>query len=269
MITLRQIQEDFSIKNLIRESSERSIYKARDKEGYNYAIKIIQCPPKQKIKKNIFGQEKKLKEGKIFSILQKIQGIPKLYYFGKDPESNTYLIVTDLFDTDLDKYYLQNKLSIEYICLIGQKLLQILEAIHKKNIVHRDIKPENILLNEDQPQEIFLTDFGLSTILKKKTKKKCKNYFIGNLKFASLNAHLCQLIEKKDDLESVGYLIVYFIYGSLPWENCQCETTKEKIQKIAELKMKFMNEDVCYLPKAIRKFFEYINNLKKDVAINY
>lgn len=269
MLSFRQIQDDFSIKGLLKTSPHCRVYKARDKYGVNYAMKIVELETEKIKKRKLFSFSKGYKEGRILSKIRKIQGIPKLYFNGKNPDLNSYIIVMQLYDVDLNKYYSKKKsFTFEYISMIGSRLAQILGTVHKKNVVHRDLKPDNILLNEDQPEEVFLADFGLSKILKKKksTSSKC---FVGNMKFASLAAHMGENIQKKDDMESLGYLIVYFVYDGVPWEGVENDKILSKIREIGEVKKKFLEEELDYLPKSLKIYFEYLKNLKNNSPINY
>lgn len=269
MLSFRQIQDDFSIKGLLKTSPHSRVYKARDKHGVNYAIKIIELEAQKIKKRKLFSFSKEYKEGRILSKIRKIQGIPKLYFNGKNQDLNSYIIVMQLYDVDLNKYYSKKKtFTFEYISIIGSRLVQILGAVHKKNVVHRDLKPDNILLNEDEPEEVFLADFGLSKILKKK-KNESGKCFVGNMKFASLAAHMGENIQKKDDMESLGYLILYFVFDGVPWENVENDKILSKIKEIGEVKKKFIEEDLDYLPASLKHYFEYIKNLKNNSPINY
>ena len=271
MFSLQQVQ-DFSIIDLIKAGSYSSVYTSQDKKGHSYAIKILENEPeKPKKTLSIFRSSKPFKEGKILALLQKIQGIPKLYFYGKNPDINANMIVTELLGKDLGVLYAEKKeFSLDFICMLAMKLLHILEEIHKKNVIHRDLKPDNILLHRENPDEFYLTDFGLSKIDKKKKAKKYKKpQFVGNMKYASINSHFGCKITKKDDLESLGYVISNFILGYLPWEKINCDDLNEKIERIGKRKQHFLGNDLSYLPKRMAQYFEYLQNVKPLDPIDY
>lgn len=107
---------------------------------------------------------------------------------------------------------------------------------------------------EKTPEDVFLTDFGLSKIVKqseKKKKKKKVTSFVGNLRYSSISMHNGEKSEKKDDLEALGYMLIYFIQGSLPWGNIFDSDLAERIEKVKESKESFPN----YLNQLFRKIF--------------
>lgn len=91
--------------------------------------------------------------------------------------------------------------------------------------MHRDIKPENFLMGLGKKSHIVhIIDFGLSKRYRdSKTHqhiqyKENKN-LTGTARYASVNAHLGIEQARRDDLESIGYVLVYLVNGSLPWQN--------------------------------------------------
>lgn len=271
MLSLRKIQA-FSVVGVIKHGSYSSVYRVSDKTNQCYAVKILN-PEYLKVKKtmSIFGTKKVIKEGKILAKLQKIPGIPKLYFQGYNPDVETCVIVTELLGKDLTVLLSEKKIfSLDFISFLGVQMLTILEEIHKRQIVHRDLKPDNILLSSDNSNTIYLTDFGLSKIERKKKKvnKFKKPQFIGNMKFASLNSHLGLTITKKDDLESLGYIILNYIQGSLPWESENSPDIYNKIELIGIKKTEFLKEEKK-LPFNLKEYFTYLQKLKPNDFIDY
>ena len=123
-------------------------------------------------------------------------------------------------------------------------MVDTLEKIHSQGIVYRDVKPENICVGIRNPNKIFLVDFGLAKHFMKKVtdeKERTKmvhiplsdgHSLIGTPRYASVNSHMGLEQSRRDDLESLVYVIVYLLNGSLPWCGLDYETRQEKYVKI-------------------------------------
>lgn len=103
-------------------------------------------------------------------------------------------------------------------------MIDILEKFHSLGYIHNDMKPQNIMTKlptngapsgpANNPNQLFLIDFGLTTSATDYSKYKFK----GTPYFASNSALLKIGTGPKDDLESLLYILVYFYYGELPWQ---------------------------------------------------
>merc|ERR1712039_66083 len=113
------------------------------------------------------------------------------------------------------------------------------EDLHSKGIVHRDIKPENFMFGVKAKQaHLHLIDFGLSKRYfdKKHAVLKQKLNLTGTARYASINAHRGLEQSRRDDLEAIGHMLIYFLRGSLPWSGLDAKTQEEKYRKIREKK---------------------------------
>ena len=275
MLSLSQIQH-FSLIDLIKSGSYSTVYKAKDHKSVQYAIKLLPIAlkkPKPKGFLSIFKRNKPLlKEGKILALLQGIRGIPRLFFYGENPDIKANMIVTELLGKDLgDLSHEKMGFTTEFISTIGCRLIEILEEVHGRGVIHRDLKPENILMSVESKNDVILTDFGLSKLEKKKKNKMkaIRRQFVGNLKFASMNAHFGDKISQKDDLESLGYVLLNFWQGNLPWERIQSKDLNEKIQRIGLRKKEFSKNELTALPKGFKEYFSYLMELKKEEKIDY
>lgn len=113
---------------------------------------------------------------------------------------------------------------------IAYQALNRLREIHNKLYVHRDIKPDNILFgNKYDSHTIYLIDFGLTTSYRKTGSKARKMFqsLVGTARYCPISSHLGQEQYPKDDLESLGYVLLYLVAGGLPWDQ---EETKDDEQ---------------------------------------
>jgi serine/threonine protein kinase len=164
-------------------------------------------------------------ESIIYQYLQNTKGIPQVKWFGKDADN--YYMVLNLLGQSLqtlkDKQQQnQHNFSLKLTLQIGIQVIHLLKTIHDKGLIHRDIKPDNFLfgLNDDRLQ-LYLIDFGFcKTYLdyERHMDPKKINGLIGSITYASINAHCFNEQSRRDDLESVGYMLLYLYLGKLEWQ---------------------------------------------------
>lgn len=227
-----------------------------------------------KVEKNSFSMFNVLyKEAQILKKLQGLEGIPKLYYFGQ--KFIYHAMIIELLGKDLLQFYKKSRrFSLKTVCKIAFQLLQILNRIHEKGVVHRDLKPENIVVGlENSPNLLYLIDYGIA----KEFIENGKHIpymegrpFIGTIRFASLAAHKGIELSRKDDLESLGYLLIFFLKGKLPWQLYEKMSQKQRKETVAKLKENTKTEDLCEnLPMAFTTYLKYVKNLSFKEIPNY
>ena len=203
-------------------------------------------------------------------------GIPDLISFGKI--TNYDILIEELLGKSLNELFLENnyKFSIQDICLISIQLIDRLEWIHSKTLIHRDLKPENFLIGLHNPNTIYLTEFGLCTkYCSSKTGKHIlpgfRGTFTGTLKFSSANAQRGNQQSRRDDIESLGYSIIYFMKGKLPWMNLNQNNNEKDVYLKTYAMKKFMPvEKLCKgLPSEMEDYFKYVKMLKFQETPKY
>ena len=113
--------------------------------------------------------------------------------------------------------------------MFGIQALDRIEHIQSNDFLHRDIKPDNFLIGNKEPNIIYMIDFGLAKRFRNpKTGahipwKDGKN-LTGTARYASLNTHLGYEQSRRDDLEWLAYVMLYFVKGKLPWQGLAAKT---------------------------------------------
>lgn len=219
-------------------------------------------------------------EAKVLSHLQNQQdpaliGFPKFYYYTSAQDFT--LMVMELLGPSLEEMMnlCNKKFSLKTVLMLGDQMLARIQNLHRYGFLHRDIKPENFLLGAGQSNEtVYMIDFGLSKKFWKKEGQhipfKEGKKLTGTAKFASLFTHLGFEQSRRDDLESLGYIMVYFLKGSLPWQNIKGKDKEEKYQKIKEKKCSLSLEELCEgLPQEILSFLKHSRKLGFEDEPNY
>lgn len=204
------------------------------------------------------------------------KGVPTMHWFGE--AGDFYSMVMDLLGQNLEDLFdfCGRNFTLKTILLCAMGMIERIKHLHDHNFVHRDIKPENFLVGKTKnDQMIYLIDFGLAKRYRDdQTKihvpfKENKN-LTGTARYASRHALKGKEESRRDDLESIGYVLIYLIKGSLPWQGLKCKDKDEKYRKIKEMKEKTTPEELCQgLPIQFKEYLEYCFKLQYDDEPNY
>ena len=203
-------------------------------------------------------------------------GLPEVISFGYSGKYN--ILVQTLLGESLGKIFYKNNnyFSLKDICMFSIQILHRIEYVHSKYIIHRDIKPENFLIGEPDKYMIYIIDFGLSKKYKSSRTNKHVQFrltkkFTGTARYASINAVRGAEQSRRDDLEAIGYMLLFFFNGGrLPWQGISCKAKAEKYIKIYNMKKNLNFEQFCQnMPKEIITYMNYCRDLEFEQKPDY
>lgn len=227
-------------------------------------------------------QPQLLYEAKIYRILAGTYGIPVIYWSGVEGDFNC--MVLELMGPSLEDlfHFAGRKFSLKTALMLSDQIISRIEALHNRNLIHRDIKPDNFVIGLESPngtrsksRMVHMIDFGLA----KRYRDMKSNLHIpyredksltGTARYASLNTHMGIEQSRRDDLEAVGYMLIYFTQGSLPWQGLKAKGRKEKHDLIREKKMSLSVEELCKdAPSDFAAFISHCRSIRFEDAPGY
>lgn len=217
-----------------------------------------------------------LRETKIYRSLHGVVGVPGVRWYGVEGDYN--VMVIDLLGKSLEDLFNDcgRRFNLKTVLMLADQLLCRLEIIHTKCYIHRDIKPDNFLMGRGSRRHVaYVIDFGLAKLYRDPRTHRHIPYregknLTGTARYASINTHMGIEQSRRDDLESLGYVLMYFLRGSLPWQGLKANTKKQKYERILERKISTSTEMLCKgFPAEFRSYFEHVRSLRFDDRPDY
>jgi len=264
-----KVWDNYKIIRSIGKGAFGTVYLTYAENGTYYASKVELRQDSSRL----------IEEYKIYRNLNKrgfkfCHGLPNVYALIQTPKIN--LMVMELLGPNIESMFIKydKVFNLETIVSLGINLVNLLERLHNAGYIHRDIKPANFLLGYGKNYDkIYLTDFGLS-------KQYVKNgshipyvtgrNLVGTLRYASINVHLGYESSRRDDMESLGYMLIYLSKGSLPWQGLKKRKDVEQVEIIGNAKMCTSVSKLCDgLHPNFRKYIKLCRDLKFEEKPNY
>ncbi|OLY85140.1 Casein kinase I-like protein [Smittium mucronatum] len=192
-------------------------------------------------------------EYRTYKILSGVDGIPAVYYFGL--EGLYSVLCIDLLGPSLEDMFdlCKRKFSVKTTAMIAKQMITRIQAVHEHNLIYRDIKPDNFLMgkqNSNNRGKVYLVDFGMAKLYRDPKTHihvpyRERKSLSGTARYMSINTHLGREQSRRDDLESIGHVIMYFLRGSLPWQGLKAANNKQKYEKIGQKKQYTSVKELC------------------------
>ncbi|KAK0548069.1 Palmitoylated plasma membrane-bound casein kinase [Tilletia horrida] len=217
-------------------------------------------------------------EFRAYKLLGGSVGIPQAYYFGN--ENLHSILVIDLLGPSLEDLFdmCGRKFSIKTVVMCAKQMITRVQTIHEKSLIYRDIKPDNFLIgrpNTTTSNLIHIVDFGMAKQYRDpKTKQHIpyreRKSLSGTARYMSINTHLGREQSRRDDLESLGHVFMYFLRGGLPWQGLKAATNKQKYEKIGEKKQSTSIKELCEgFPEEFGIYLNYVRKLGFEETPDY
>jgi serine/threonine protein kinase len=215
-------------------------------------------------------------EYKLYKLLAGGVGVPNVRWFGREAQYN--VLVMDLLGPSLEDLFnfCGRKFSLKTVLMLADQMISRIEYLHSKNYLHRDIKPDNFLIGlGSKANLVYLIDYGL---VKKYRDPKTHQHIpyaehknlTGTARYASVNTHLGIEQSRRDDLESLGFVLMYFNRGSLPWQGLKTNTKKERYEAISQKKRSTPIEVLCKgYPQEFATYLNYCRSRRFEDKPDY
>eukprot|EP00928_Gymnodinium_smaydae_P083077 TRINITY_DN66349_c0_g1_i1.p1 TRINITY_DN66349_c0_g1~~TRINITY_DN66349_c0_g1_i1.p1 ORF type:complete len:411 (+),score=51.84 TRINITY_DN66349_c0_g1_i1:101-1333(+) len=258
----------YQLKKMLGKGCFGEVYRVVNIEtGKQYAVKLERRTNRRPTLPN---------ESRILRELQGPPGFATTHYFGQ--EAAYHALVVDLLGPSLEALLAMchGKFSLKCTVMLAIQLIYRIELLHSIGYVHRDLKPENLLIGRRAKSNVlYIVDFGLAKhFMDPKTRAHIPyrdgKKLTGTARYSSINTHLGVEQSRRDDLESIGYVLIYLANGRLPWQGVVGTTKEEKYRHILECKQNMSIRTLCQgLPMVFQDYMNYCRALRFEDKPDY
>jgi serine/threonine protein kinase len=210
-------------------------------------------------------------ESKLYDFMRLESNSATCHYYGS---ANGYnCLVMDLLGPSLEDLFVRcsRRFCLKTVLQLAIQLTSRIQSLHHIHFVHRDIKPDNFVVGKGSNEStVFMIDLGLAKRYRDGRTKvhvpfRDKKGITGTVRYVSINTHKGVEQTRRDDMESMGYMLIYFMNGVLPWQGVHAPTRKLKYLRIGDAKMNTALEDLCrYLPEEFITYLSYVRCLRSS-----
>jgi serine/threonine protein kinase len=216
-------------------------------------------------------------EYKVYRELANADGFAKVHYFGTQDSYN--LMVMDLLGPSLEDQFNKcgRRFTLKTVLMLADQMLERVELMHSRHLIHRDIKPANFVTDvtgEGKGTTVYCIDFGLSKRYRhprtlQHIPQREGRSLTGTPRYASVNNHLGVEQSRRDDLESIGYVLIYFLKGGLPWQGLKAKSASKQYKLIMEKKQSLTIPQLGQgCPNQFAEYLAYCRSLKFEAKPN-